>query len=705
MPPSDQDIRNRLLVVRLPALPHILLKLMEYCRNDQVGMAELAELISKDTAIAAKILGVANSSAYSRGNQKARLDQSLMSLGTDMIRTLVISESVCQAFSGFGTTSINLCQFWRHSLTTAVLAREIARKIGYSNIDEAYLAGLMHDVGRLAFLAVAPKDYAQQFLSDDTSALCEMEERTMRMTHPEAGAWLVERWKLDQQVADSVLYHHEPIARIGIAHPLVRIVYLAHCLTDTPYDDQAVAHAAELCGMQNKELAIIQNGASQKVRESADFLGIDLGTTEESAAHRSPAPTPEIHKKLGEELHHAVRTSETERNFSRQTSEPALLKTVSKSAYLLFRIDGAILLMMDEAEQRLVIHPKGDYSQRLLGLSLPLRRDGAIADSIAQKRPTFIMHSDQPAEEDPLMRLLGAEALVCLPLIVDKQCLGVMLGKALPAEIAELRIHAGFAQAFASQVASALLSLRQKQEELRNATASAIDEFQLNSRKVAHEANNPLAVIKNYLTVLNDKLERQQPLNGELSILNDEINRVERIINQFANPQASVRHAITDVNRILGDIARLLKDSGFAPASVNIVTRLSEQSDTDCDDGVLRQILLNLLKNAIEAMPRGGEITLANLGHVNQNGRLYLELSIKDTGSGIPKGILERLFSPVSSSKGGAHQGLGLSIVQDLVSKLNGFITCRSTSAGTSFELLLPVRQADNGNAANNRRS
>jgi signal transduction histidine kinase len=107
---------------------------------------------------------------------------------------------------------------------------------------------------------------------------------------------------------------------------------------------------------------------------------------------------------------------------------------------------------------------------------------------------------------------------------------------------------------------------------------------------------------------------------------------------------------------------------------------------------VLKQILVNLVKNAIEALSAtGGRIEIANRGHVNRERRLYLELVVSDTGPGLSREVLANLFAAVKSTKEGPHHGLGLSIVHSLVKKLNGHIACRSGRTGTSFEILLPA--------------
>jgi signal transduction histidine kinase len=117
-----------------------------------------------------------------------------------------------------------------------------------------------------------------------------------------------------------------------------------------------------------------------------------------------------------------------------------------------------------------------------------------------------------------------------------------------------------------------------------------------------------------------------------------------------------------------------------------------EPSEIEGDADILKQILVNLVKNAIEALTEGGHIEIVNRGHVNRDRKLYLELVVSDNGPGLSPEVLANLFSAVRSTKDGAHHGLGLSIVHSLVKKLQGLITCRSGKNGTTFEILLPAR-------------
>jgi signal transduction histidine kinase len=108
----------------------------------------------------------------------------------------------------------------------------------------------------------------------------------------------------------------------------------------------------------------------------------------------------------------------------------------------------------------------------------------------------------------------------------------------------------------------------------------------------------------------------------------------------------------------------------------------------------LKQILVNLIKNAVEALPKGGSIAIINAGRVQREGRQFIALSVQDNGPGVPPEVLAKLFTPVKSSKPGENRGIGLSIVQGLVQKLKGQIGCTSTDRGTVFEILLPARMA-----------
>ncbi|ELX11145.1 histidine kinase [Janthinobacterium sp. HH01] len=679
-------------------MPQILIKLIEHLQADDAGMPELAALIAKDAAMTSKILTVANSSAYHRNARVVGLEQSLVSLGTDMIKTLVISESVFQTFNSFPhSSSTDLRGFWKGSLTTAVIARDIAKKMEYPHVEEAYLAGLLHNVGRLALLATAPKEYAFNFMARDDEDLCAVEQRTLQITHSEAGAWLIERWHLDSFLADSVLYHHEPISRVESAHPLIRVVRLAHLLCFHEDQEQAIAEAGHLCGLDGEALELIVKSAARQVEKSAAYLGIDLAGADDIPAPSAYAPPPvdPVQQRLSEEVRNMVLVSEMGQTFARQQGEAGLLDAMTRSARILFDFENAIVLLENPTGHALHGTATGDQQQRLAEFVIPLNKGGVVAESASARKLSFVSRDTQALSvaEEQLFRILGSEGMVCLPLVANQRCLGVLIGGAPAWQMAGLQKRERFLQSFGTQAASALETAISERGHTKRQIAHVAEEYREASRRVVHEVNNPLSIIKNYLSVLDGKLAKREPVVGEMSILNEEIDRVGQLINGLADLQPTETSRVTDVGRVVDDVLRLFRATDFVPASVQIVVRMQEEpAEIDGDADMLKQILVNLIKNAVEALADGGKIEISNRGHVNRERKLYLELVVSDTGPGLSAEVLANLFSAVRSTKEGAHHGLGLSIVHSLVKKMQGLITCRSGKAGTTFEILLPAR-------------
>ncbi|MDB5747884.1 MAG: histidine kinase [Massilia sp.] len=704
----DQDIRNRLLIARLPAMPQILIKLLGHLQADDLGMPELAALIANDAGITGKLLAVASSSAYQRNGRGANLEQSLVALGTDMIKTLVISDSVFQTFSSFPHSgSTDLRAFWKRSLAAAVFARDIARRIDYPHLEEAYLAGLLHNVGRLALLATAPKEYAFNFTARDDEDLCAVEQRTLQITHAEAGAWLVERWQLDSFMADAVLYHHETSERLVAAHPLIRIVRTAHVMACHADDHHTLLDAAALCGIEEGELdAMLASGARQ-VDKAAAHLGIDLAGADDiptPPAYAAPLLDP-VQQRLSEEVRNLVLVSEVGQTFARQQGESGLLESMTRSARILFDFDNTVILLENPTGQTLVGAPSATTG-RIAEFTIPLVKGGRVAESVHQRRTAYIRRDAEALAlpEEQLLRMLGTEGMVCLPLVAGGRCLGVMVGGIQAWQLADCQKRERFLQAFGAQAATALETALSERGNARRQLASVAEEYREASRRVVHEVNNPLSIIKNYLSVLDSKLARQEPVATEMSVLNEEIDRVGQLIGSLAEIQPmSTGPRPLDVAKVVDDVVRLFRAGQFVPGSVQIATTMNDDARlVEGEADLLKQILVNLVKNAVEALGEvgGGRIEIVNRGHVHRERKLYLELAVTDTGPGLSPEVMANLFSAVRSTKEGAHRGLGLSIVHGLVKKLGGQIACRSGRGGTAFEILLPAWSGASTNPA-----
>lgn len=697
METSVPDIQWRLMAASLPALPQVLVQLISHCESEDAGMAALAELLSRDAALATKVLRVAASPAYRRGPVPANLEQALTTIGIDMVRTMLLTESVYQTFNDFATTrSIDLRPFWAHAIATAISARAIARKLGYAQVEEAYLAGLLHDIGRLALVTAAPDEYAANFHADDDDALRATEERTLEITHPEAGALLIEGLALDSFLADSIRYHHEPLERLQTAHPLVRLTALADVFAMHAGTAGGIPPAAaRMAGFSQEEAREHAATLAEQIAHLAISLGIEVPKVTRPvlpARRKAPAETSVLGgDRLNEKVRDLILVSKTAEELRKFSDANACSRAVVKSSVILFGFSDAIVLSRSPGSDALTPAALEDGRMRLSGLSLPLD-EGNIAGMAALHGIAAFHIPPRVASvvEDQLLRFFMTDALVALRLSPSADEPVVLLGAMSAGQAQLLRSRQHLLRDFGRQSGAILGQALQQGGEAGLPDPALAREFQLAARRVAHEVNNPLSIIKNYLALLDRKSGSRQAIGDELSVVAEEIDRVAQIVNDFAQEHQAQPDDTADVNGTLAHSARMFSESGSLHPEVRIAHHASrEPVRAAIDPRVLNQILVNLVKNANEAMANGGRIDLRNAGLVPRDGHHWIAISVIDTGPGIPDSLMSRLFSPVASTKDGPNRGLGLSIVRDLVTKAGGRISCRSSNAGTVFDILL----------------
>ncbi|SNT36056.1 HD-like signal output (HDOD) domain, no enzymatic activity [Noviherbaspirillum humi] len=689
------ELKSRLLAARLPSLPQALIKLMQACADDDVGMKELGQLVAQDAALAARVLQVASSPAYHHGGHPAGIDQALATMGLDMVRTLLLTQSVYQTFQDPGGAGLDLRAFWIHAISAGLTARMLAQRQGYPNTDEAYLAGLLHDIGRLALVSALPEKYAANFHAEEDGALCALEERTLEITHAEAGALMMERLALDSFLADSIRYHHAALPRLQDAHPLVRIVAGADRLLNMPSEDgPARAGILAATGLSEGDHRKHQASLAVEVKRVADMLGIELpppAPAQAAAAAIAARAASAADNPLQDSMRDLLLIEKTLAGLRRQGDAESCVRAIVKAAIILFDFSDAVVLAQAPGARALMPTALPPGRQRLAGLSLPASDDNLAGRVARHGRPALLAPPAQPSvAEEQLLRFFQAEALVALRVQGADDRPLVLVGATSALQATRLAQRLALLQEFGGQAGAVLAAAGGA-----GAAAASEQDFRLAARRVAHEVSNPLAIIRNYLGVLQKKAESAEPISAELGTIEEELDRVGRIVHDFAQPERAVenaREASCDVNAALIHVARMFIESGSLPNGLQIARHVSpEPALAAIDEGSLRQVLLNLVKNAVEAMPHGGRIDLRNNGMVERDGSSFIAVAVSDTGPGIPDSVRARLFQPVASDKDGANRGIGLSIVHDLLRRHRAHIACRSSRGGTSFDMLLPA--------------
>lgn len=297
--------------------------------------------------------------------------------------------------------------------------------------------------------------------------------------------------------------------------------------------------------------------------------------------------------------------------------------------------------------------------------------------------------------DDQITLVLGAKNLVCIPLISNGLTFGA-IALAFADEGFEFRdARANFALAFGNLAATSIAQFRNVADHASESDTENLEAYKLNIRKVVHEVNNPLAIMKNYLKVLDIKLgnQRNEPIE-EINVLNEEIDRISAILRRVIDtPQSGQENPASsvDVNELVGDVIKLFKNASYPESKIKFEARLDRSiQPIRSDRDHIKQVLINLIKNAIEAMEAGGEIIISSALSV-KDGNTFVTLTLSDTGPGIPDALTGKLFSELSSTKGDGHAGLGLSIVASIVHKLGGTVSHRPTlGSGATFVVALP---------------
>jgi two-component system NtrC family sensor kinase len=241
--------------------------------------------------------------------------------------------------------------------------------------------------------------------------------------------------------------------------------------------------------------------------------------------------------------------------------------------------------------------------------------------------------------------------------------------------------------------------LIQRQEQLiQSEKMAALGQL---SAGIAHEIRNPLTSIKIFIQSLEKDSDLEENQKEDFRIILKEIDRINEHITlflNFARPEEPIFQAIKIAELVrepLNLITANLKNSGIQP----VVSLADEHPPVEGDRKQLAQVVLNLLLNAVEAMPHGGTLTISSTVAVNPESRQeFLQLIVKDTGPGVSEKDRPHLFDPFFTTKAGGT-GLGLSVAYSIIQKHNGRIEVESElGKGASFILSLPVKKEESWN-------
>lgn len=684
---------------RLPSLPQLLHRILGAVHDDHLNLQGMAEIVGQDPAIAVRLIDAANSTYFNGASGRAcqTLERALLVLGLEAVKTLVITAAIKQFVGSLGTSQRRFMRaYWQRSLTAANFSQVLASLTRYRAPAEAYLCGLLHQIGQLLLLDRHGEAWLALWEEAGSAEdLAELERSHFGTDHCSLGAELLDQWLGGGFMADAIRFQAEPAPAVRDANHLVKIVNTASALSAAAPNDAGYRRASELFGLSATLTQELAERITADVDRLAQSLQIEIGEREDDATAR---------RALAEQLGNLGQLGQCSIDLWRSRSLELLDQAVGRSLRATLGLRQCVLFtvtpdraMLRGSLQHSEARPRAPTDEA--DFVVPIEPGRSVVSETLRQRAMLVIDGSAAAVLDrQLLRQCRAQRLHCLPLLAQDEPVGVLVVAGLASE--EQPPDNPLVAALCREIAAVV---RHHLDDLgagQLVAANGSEAWRTKIEEAVHEAGNPLSIIRNYLEMLRARLGDDHAAHGELGLIRDEIDRVGDILLRLREVPTSETGRETALDPLLDDTAHLFQQSLFAARSIALKRDAGAPDQAVAEPAHLKQIVINLLKNAAEALPEGGVIELVSESPVMVNGKPRTAITIRDNGPGIPPSVMERLFQPVTSAKGGTHAGLGLSIVKRLVDELGGTIACRSRPGGTSFELLLPSQPRTVGDAA-----
>lgn len=275
----------------LPTLPTVASQLLSLTSRDDVTLSDIADLVVQDIALSSKILKVANSAFYSFPQQIGSIPQAVSLLGTNAVKSLVLSFSFLSMNKGGAQTTFDFEKFWDRSFTAAIGAKLILGKVPGADAEEVFLPALLKNLGELILACTLPEEYeavwtaADDTLGDNRDA----EMSALGADHCLVGYEVAKHWGFPLSISLPILHHHDPMGYAGNEGEInlsTRAIYLSEILMNIFYSDkpeeyycQFQAEAAQLFSMKPKCIEAILEDAHLQLEDGAATFGLNVEST------------------------------------------------------------------------------------------------------------------------------------------------------------------------------------------------------------------------------------------------------------------------------------------------------------------------------------------------------------------------------------------------------------------------------------------
>ncbi|MGC2063577.1 MAG: HDOD domain-containing protein [Thermodesulfovibrionales bacterium] len=223
-------------ISKLPTLPSIAQEILNAVNQDTVSVDRLEAIIEKDPTLAARILGIANSAFFGAGAAVTSVSNAIIRIGFNNVKYASLGVALMTVLDrNHGNAPLDSRRIYQHSIAVALLGKTLARDTGVVDPDDAFVCGVLHDIGLLVLNSYCGEAYrAVMAAFQDKASLLEAESAVLGFTHAEIGLWLADQWNLPGIILDTVRFHHQPSAAVR-NREIVSLVHIADSITSTSF--------------------------------------------------------------------------------------------------------------------------------------------------------------------------------------------------------------------------------------------------------------------------------------------------------------------------------------------------------------------------------------------------------------------------------------------------------------------------------------
>jgi putative nucleotidyltransferase with HDIG domain len=732
---------------QLPTLPAIALRVLEATADSQAPMAEVARAIETDPALTARILQIVHRADVGVGQDITSVERAVVLLGFEAVRSAVLAASVFETIESMrraaGTPgAFNREEFWKHSIAVACMAELLAEAIveksgkaaGFSPA-EAFVCGLLHDVGKAALDAVLPKSFAKVVEAADLlrGDIADLERQVIGLDHMVVGKRLAERWRLPAMLTEAIWLHGQTPQALPSNVSNATMVNLI-TLADLMAREQHLGYSGNYVIDVNREPLIKAIGLTQaavdakltdlleRIERRAVALNLNVSSSGDlyrQAMKRANQELGKISTQLAlknRRLQMRSRFLDLLSGFQGEVRPdaglPPTLEAVARSA----------VQVLERGVAAFAFSPGHDFAECVVLNNATDRAETTLADfaGAAAGLPA------SPASDGPVLpagdelewvlasvgpRLIG-ESRYWICLSIDQRWVGGIVWASEPGEAQRLSSQAQELTALAAawQWALRTAQIREDSRRLSEQLAQCNRELAAKQSDVdrgklmmsmaemasgaAHEMNNPLAVIAGRAQLLAQELADQRH-QGLAKLIYDQSDRLSKIITElmdYAEPKPPAIGTCDPAELIERAIDQAKARGDSADRRVEIT--MSQTPRVSVDFRQVAAALTEVIDNALAA-------TEENSGHVEVSAAFdavsqRVAVTVSDDGVGMDEFTLRHAFDPFYSSKpAGRRRGLGLAKALRWIGASGGTIKLESRPRrGTRAVMLLPAVSA-----------